>query len=136
MPNYESKRRVLTLCPNLLEEQLPDRALKLGRDSLWLHADLHLRDLRVSVGLEGTGKETTECGLSCTVLAHHDKDPDGTLLVGSDTEMQSAKQRSMHRVDVLGVSEGAGFDLQVELALSLLHGWVAEGTSLIVVELV
>jgi hypothetical protein len=37
---------------DLLEEQLPDGAVELGRDGLRLHADLHLWNLLVAIGLE------------------------------------------------------------------------------------
>ena len=48
---------------DLLEEQLPNSAFELGRDGLWLHANLHLGDLLVSVGLESTGQKAAESGL-------------------------------------------------------------------------
>jgi hypothetical protein len=48
---------------DLLEEQLTDAALELGRDGLGLHADLHLRDPLGSVRLESTGQKTAESGL-------------------------------------------------------------------------
>ena len=48
---------------DLLEEQLPDGTLELGRDGLRLHANLHLGNLLVSIGLESTSQETTESGL-------------------------------------------------------------------------
>lgn len=40
---------------DLLEEQLPNSALELRRDGLGLHANLHLRNLLGSVGLESAG---------------------------------------------------------------------------------
>lgn len=101
---------ILTRSTDLLEEQLSYSSLKLGRDGLRLHANSHFRDLLVSVGLQGTSEHATEGGLSGTVLTHHDKD--------------------------FGVGEGTTIDLQVEVAQRLLHGWVVEGTGLVIVELV
>lgn len=48
---------------DLLEEQLPDGALKLGRDGLRLHANLHFRNLLGSIRFERTSQKTAEGGL-------------------------------------------------------------------------
>jgi hypothetical protein len=88
-----------------LEEELADGTLELGRDLLGLHGDVHGRDLLVAVGLEGTCKHLTECRLTSTVLSHHDQN--------------------------LGSSEGAGVDLEVEVAHGLLHGRVGEALGLV-----
>lgn len=52
---------------DLLEEQLPNSALELGRDSLWLHANLHLRNLLGSVWFESTGQKAAESSLCKSV---------------------------------------------------------------------
>lgn len=75
---------------DLLEEELADGAGELGGDLLGLHGDVHGGDLLAVVGLEGAGEHFAEGGLSGTILTHHDDD--------------------------LGVSELAGFDVQLEVA--------------------
>ncbi|KAI6772291.1 hypothetical protein HG530_003249 [Fusarium avenaceum] len=90
---------------DLLEEQLANSALELGSDGLGLHADSHLRNVALAIGLEGSGQESTECGLSGTVLSHHD--------------------------DNLGIGKVTGIDAKLEVAECLLHLGVGESTRLI-----
>lgn len=54
--------------PDLLEEQLPDRALKLGSDRLGLHADSHLWHLCVAIRFENARQETAESRLPAVSL--------------------------------------------------------------------
>lgn len=86
---------------NLLEEELADGAVKLGGDGLGLHANSHLGDTGLAVGLQGTSEETAESGLSSTVLSHHDND--------------------------FGIREFTGVDAETEVAESLLELGVLEG---------
>lgn len=86
---------------DLLEEQLADSAVKLGGNGLGLHADLHLRNAGLGVGLERTSKQSTEGGLAGTVLSHHDND--------------------------FRVSEVTSINAETEVAQSLLHLGVLEG---------
>lgn len=88
---------------DLLEEELANSAVELGGDGLRLHADSHLRDRLLIIGLEGTGQEATEGGLSSTVLTHHDDN----LRVGKVTRVNvelEVAESLLH----LGVGEGAG----------------------------
>lgn len=87
---------------DLLEEELADGSIELWSDRLWLHGDLHLWHLAGSIWLDSTGQHLTESGLSGSVLSHHD--------------------------DNLGISEVSLLNVEVEIAKSLLHRWVAEGT--------
>jgi hypothetical protein len=95
---------------DLLEEQLANSAIELGGNGLGLHADSHLGDALLAVGLEGAGQETTEGCLSSTVLTHHDND--------------------------LGISEVTSFDVELEVAKGLLHLGVGERTRLVDLELI
>lgn len=90
---------------DLLEEELADGTVELGGDGLGLHADLHLRDAALAVGLESTGQETTEGGLASSVLTHHDNN--------------------------LGVSEVTAVNAQLEVAQLLLHPGVLESAGLV-----
>lgn len=87
---------------DLLEEELADGALELGGNGLGLHADPHLGHSLLAIGLEGTGEQAAEGGLSGTVLTHHDND--------------------------LGVGEVARVNAEVKVAELLLHLGVVEGT--------
>lgn len=90
---------------DLLEEELSYSALELGGDSLWLHADTHVGDGTLAIRLECTSQKTAESSLASTVLTHHDND--------------------------FGVGELARVNAELEVAQSLLHRWVLEGTGLI-----
>ena len=90
---------------DLLEEELSDRTIELGGDGLRLHADLHLRDAGLAVGLDSTGEQATERGLASTILSHHDND--------------------------LGVGELTTLDAEAELTERLLHLGVVEGARLV-----
>lgn len=87
---------------DLLEEELADSTIVLGSDGLGLHADSHLRNAGLGVGLEGTSKQTTEGGFASTVLSHHDNN----LRVGEVTRV-NAKSEVAKSLLHLGVLEGA-----------------------------
>ena len=88
---------------DLLEEELANSTIELGGDGLGLHADSHLRHRLLAVGLEGTGQETAEGGLSGTILTHHDDN----LRVGEITSVNVELEVSKSLLH-LGVGEGAG----------------------------
>lgn len=90
---------------NLLEEKLANGAVELGCDCLGLHADAHIGDGSLAVGLEGTSQKTTESGLASTVLSHHDDD--------------------------LGVGELTSVNAEPEVAELLLHLRILKGTGLV-----
>ena len=96
--------------PDLLEEELADGAIKLGSDGLGLHADGHLGNASLAVGLQGTGEQSAEGGLSGTVLAHHDNN--------------------------LGVGEGTSIDAELEVTKRLQHRGVAERARLVGVQII
>ena len=87
---------------DLLEEELANGTLEPGSDGLGLHADAHLGNLGVAIGLQSAGKHLTESGLSGTVLTHHDDD--------------------------LRVSKGTGLDVEFKASEGLLHAGVAVAT--------
>lgn len=83
---------------DLLEEELADSALELGGDSLRLHADLHVGNIGLAVGLEGTSEETTESRLSSSVLSHHDENLRVSEIAGINFKLKVAERLLHHRV--------------------------------------
>lgn len=77
---------------DLLEEELANGTLELGGDGLGLHADFHIRDRTLAIGLESTGQKSTEGGLSSSVLAHHDNNLRVGEVTRVDTESEVAKR--------------------------------------------
>lgn len=77
---------------DLLEEELANGTLELGGDGLRLHADFHIRDRTLAIGLESTGQKSTESGLSSSVLAHHDNNLRVGEVTRVDTESEVAKR--------------------------------------------
>jgi len=84
---------------DLLEEELSNSTLELGRDLLRLHRNVHGRNLGGAIGFLGTSEHLTEGSLSGTVLSHHDDD--------------------------LRVGELSSLDGQIEATKSLSHVWIA-----------
>lgn len=75
---------------DLLEEELADGALELRSNSLRLHADPHLRDGGLAIGLQRTSQKSAEGRLSSTVLTHHDNDFGISELAGINAKLEVA----------------------------------------------